>query len=330
MADLKLTAVLNMFDEFSSIRRTISALSRQTIREQMEVIVVAPKSAAEKVDRSALEVFGAHQVIAVNELTTGARGWAAGIEQARAALVVLSEDHSYPPPMWAKALIDAHAEADYFAVGPAMRNANPDTRSSWANFLLSFIEWYDPAAPTLVETAPGHNTCYRKEMLLADYGSNLEKWLNPERVMHADAHSRGRKLLLDSRTYTAHVNISDPCSYLLMSYAGGRVFGAARAINWGLGRRLFYALLFGLVPVIRLKRIIASLNTPDKRRKARFFPTLPLIIPGLFCHAFGEAVGYLAGEGNIAPIYGKYELMRRDYVIPSEREWMLSNPDERS
>lgn len=328
MMEIKLTAVLNMLDDFRSIRRTIYALSQQTIREQMEVIIVAPRSAAGNVDRAALEGFGAYQVVEVDEMQTGAAGWAAGIRVAQAPLVVMCEDHSFPPPNWAAALIHAHGEGDYFAVSPAVRNGNPDTRTSWANFLLSFLEWYDPEAPKLIDVTAGHNTCYRKDMLLADYGNGLEKWLNPERVMHVDAFTRGRKLLLDSRTYVRHVNISQTSSYMGMSYAGGRVFGAARSLNWGMARRVFYAVLFPVVPVIRLKRLMAALNTSDKRRNARFFPTLPLIVPGLFCHALGEAVGYVFGEGGIAPKYGMYELRRKDYVTAREREWMLSTDGE--
>jgi hypothetical protein len=112
-----------------------------------------------------------------------------------------------------------------------------------------------------------------------------------------------------------------------MSYAGGRVFGAARSQGWNPVRRLIYAVLFPLVPAIRLKRMLAALNTPDKRRNSRFFSTLPLIVVGLFCHAFGEAVGYLLGAGTIEQTYSLYELRRRDYVTANERDWLLSPTD---
>ena len=41
-------------------------------------------------------------------------------------VVAFGEEHCFPEPGWAQALIDAHRE-DYAAVGPAMHNANPDT-----------------------------------------------------------------------------------------------------------------------------------------------------------------------------------------------------------
>jgi hypothetical protein len=121
----------------------------------------------------------------------------------------------------------------------------------------------------------------------------------------------------------AHVNISLTGSYLAMSYAGGRVFGASRASQWSVGRRVLYALLFPLVPLLRLKRLLQQLDTPQKRRKSKFWKTVPLIMVGLVCHAFGEAVGYLLGSGNIIAKYTNYELNRREYVTPAERAVLL-------
>ena len=64
----------------------------------------------------------------------------------------------------------------------------------------------------------------------------------------------------------------------------------SRAAKWNPARKLIYAVLFPLVPFIRLRRLFSQLNTPEKRRKARLFKAMPLIVIGLFCHAFGEAV----------------------------------------
>lgn len=319
----KLSSVLNMARDFASIRRTVAALSRQTARDDIELIIIARRSAVHTIDRAMLQVFAAHQVIEVDTLSSGAYGWAEGFRRAQAPVVVISEDHGYPSPNWAQTLIDAHAADDCFAVCPAIENGNPKTRTSWANFLLSFVEWFEPDQPKLVQSGAGHNTSYKREALLRDYGGALDRWLNPERVLHYDLIARGKKILLDSRASVAHVNLSRPAAFFGVSYAGGRVFGASRAAGWGGPRKLLHALLFWLVPFVRLKRLLAFLDTPQKRRKARFIGTLPMILAGLFCHAFGEAVGYLFGAGNIGEKYVNFELNRLDYVVPEERGWML-------
>jgi hypothetical protein len=322
LADLKLSSVLNMAGDFASVRRTLSALQAQTFRHHLEVILVTTASHVPSIDRRIMETFGAYQIVEVDSLPTGAYGWAEGFRRARAPIVVVSEDHGFPAHNWAETLIDTHAKhPEAMAVCPALENGNPRTLTSWANFGLSFCEWYVDASepPRAVPAGAGHNTSYKRDLLLEVYGEHLDRWMNPERVMHSDIIARDKTILLDPRTRVAHVNLSKTMAYLGISFAGGRVFGASRAADWGVGRKLFYAVLFPLVPPIRLKRMLSFYNTPKKRRDARFVPALPLIIIGLACHAFGEAVGYLFGSGRIAERYTNYELRRQDYVLPSER-----------
>ena len=318
MAQIKLSGILNMIGDFDSIRPTLRALNAQTARQDFELIIVALSTKAATIDPEQLKDLGAYQIVQVESLPSGVHGWSKGILVAQAPIVVMCEDHSFPASNWAQTLIDAHNEGDYFAVCPAITNGNPRTRTSWANFILSFVEWFSPDESKPVISGAGHNTSYKRELLLADYGGNLENWLNPERMMHLDLAARGKKILLDARTSTAHVNISQPAGYFGMSYCGGRVFGGSRAANWPMSRKLFYAVLFPLVPFIRLRRLLPYFNTPQKRRDARLLSTLPLIMIGLFCHAFGEAVGYLAGNESITRAYTNYELNRSNYVTSAE------------
>src|SRR5262245_9360996 len=172
MGDLRLTSVLNMSGDYSAIRRTIEALSAQTVREHLELIVIATRAHVSSIDQDELGVFGAYQIVEVDSLPTGAYGWAEGFRRAGSPIVVVSEDHGFPAPNWAETLIDAHTRPDIFAVCPALENGNPETFTSWANLLLSFVDWFAPDAPRLVQAAAGHNTSYKRDALLADYGSN--------------------------------------------------------------------------------------------------------------------------------------------------------------
>ena len=54
------------------------------------------------------------------------------------------EDHSYPEPEWAEALLRAHA-GPWTVVGPAVANANPDYTASWVNYVLSYGGFAPPA-----------------------------------------------------------------------------------------------------------------------------------------------------------------------------------------
>jgi hypothetical protein len=79
---------------------------------------------------------------------------------------------------------------------------------------------------------------------------------------------------------------------------------------------------------VRLRRLLRQLDNPHKRRRAHLARALPLVIAGLMCHAFGEAVGYVLGAGRVALRYATYELRRREFVTPAERAWMLECPVE--
>jgi hypothetical protein len=96
---------------------------------------------------------------------------------------------------------------------------------------------------------------------------------------------------------------------------------ARRACRPGGGRprRLFYAILFPLVLPIRLKRMLEHYNTAKKRRDPRFIPALLLILLGLGCHAFGEAIGYVFGSGRIGETYTEDKFRHQEYVLTRER-----------
>ncbi len=94
------SVILPTSDDFSTIRLTLRALTRQTIVDRIELVIVAPVDDP-RVD--AAEVAGFERVTVVNSgpLRTSNISRAAGIRAASAAIVVLLEDHSFPDPDWA-------------------------------------------------------------------------------------------------------------------------------------------------------------------------------------------------------------------------------------
>lgn len=305
-----------MMTDFGSIARTVRHLAAQTAVNDLELVIVTTPEQAGAADWEKLEPFGGWQVVTIPRFDSAAQGWAAGVRHARAPWAVLCEDHSFPEPHWAEALIDEHSE-EWAAVAPRVENANPATAVSWANFLLCFLDWYRPEGSTQVPSGPGHNTCYRIKAL-EPYRDSLEEWFNPEAVLHLDMQSRGLKIRQSARAATHHVNISLAGSYLSHSFYGGRLFGGSRASHWPRVKAWVYACAFPLVPAVRLRRILAHLNTAGRRREARLMSALGWIVCGLFCHAAGEAVGYLFGAGEAMRKYMSFETRRRDHVVAGD------------
>jgi hypothetical protein len=154
-------------------------------------------------------------------------GNAAGVRHASAPVVALAEDHSYPDPDWAAALIGAHRHA-WAAVGPAVRNANPKSVTSWADFLIAYGPWSEPATAGEVEHLPGHNSSYKRAILL-DYGPELEAMLGAESVLHWDLRARGSRLYLEPKAKIAHLNFGLLSSLARAQFHGGRLLAAVRA-----------------------------------------------------------------------------------------------------
>ncbi len=313
--------ILNHAGSFDSIRKTIAHVARQTAVEELELIVVCEKGRAGTVDAAALTGIPIWQVVEVEGLAYGAIGWAAGIHAARGKAVVMAEDHSFPAANWAEMLMARQREG-YAVIAPAVENGNPGTAVSWANFQLTFIEWFRPGGSGEVRRGPGHNSCYDRGKLLA-MGGEMSKWLVSEGFLQDEMQRRGHRVYLEAATRTRHVNISLLRGLWGHSYLGGRIFGGFRAANWPFWKKLIYAGGFWLVPWLRLLRLFQMLATPEQRREARLWTALPLTLSALYCHAFGEAVGTLAGPGEAMLSYQAFETRRLDFVVESEKKLLL-------
>ena len=300
---------------------TISALLRhvhaQSVREQLEIVIVAPAPDALHLDVAALHGFHGVRVVtfgAVASSTAAAR--AAGVRAACAPIVAFVEDHCFPQQGWAAALIAAHREP-WAAVGPAIGNANPCNAVSWANLLIEYSPWIEPTAAGPVDHLPGHNSSYKRAILL-DYGPALETMLEAESIMHWDLRGKGFDLLLEPAAVALHVNFTTMAASTRLRFHGGRMFAAARARHWSFARRLVYAAAAPLIPLVRLRRILAQ----AWRRRNPALPTHTFPVLGLLlaCDAAGETAGYLLGAGAEARRGGEFEFHgdRRAIGVPRE------------
>ena len=86
------------------------------------------------------------------------------------------------------------------------------------------------------------------------------------------------------------------------------MFAAARARRWSFARRIGYAAAAPLIPLVRLRRILAQIRRRrDSSLPASTFPALALL---LACDAAGEMAGYLLGAGAEAQRGGEFEFHR--------------------
>ena len=281
-------------DRYETIRRTVQHLRTQSIKDQLELVIVVPSAEELEPDHSELADFLQFSVAEVGVIKSTAEARAMGVRRASASLVAFLENHSYPAPGWAEALIKAHQQ-NWAAVGPVIVNANPDSIIGWADMFLRGGS-LDPTEGGVSNDLPGRNSSYKRALLL-EYGFELEAMLELETLLHWDLQDRGHRLYLEPAAKTYHENFTRLSPFLQEQFYVGWLFAASRARHWLPLRRLLYTVSMPLVPAVRLWRILPELH--HSGRQLHLLPRLlsPLTL-GLLVSSLGELMGYAFGAGH--------------------------------
>ncbi len=299
-----LSVIIALPQDYSAIQELVEYLRRQTVKEHLEILLVTPSVDAFDIDRTIVSEFAAVRFVPISAPISIAQARAAGIFAARAPIVVLSENHSFPAPDWAEVLIRAHQNS-WIAVGPAVTSGNSKSIISWALHFIAYGQWSDPVQAGVVEDLPGHNSSYKREILIR-YDSQLAALLEAETILHGDLINKGWQLYLEPKAKTVHFSSIKFSVGIQELYHYGRMFGAARARRWNYLRRFFFACGAGFIPWVRLQRILRDIQRSPRRD---LLPSvLPAMIVLLIASAAGELIGYLFGTGDSLQKMAKFEL----------------------
>jgi hypothetical protein len=312
----RLTAFTIGLTDAGDCREAVIDLTRQTRLDQIELVIVTPDRRG--IDEAELAGFHSHRWVDVGRIASAGDAMEAAVRAASAPFVVYVEEHSRQAPDWADALLRAHGKG-YDAVGFAMENANPRTSTSWAHLYGQFGPLVAPVESGEADFLAGHHVSYRRQMLL-DYGPKLRDYLEDESALFLELRSRRRAMYIAGDAISSHVNISRLRGLMQAEYLGMRRFAATRAGNgeWSYGRRLVYAAGCGLVPLVRLRRILCDLRRTG--RAATLLPRVLLpLVPALCVGAWGEMVGYVRGAGRAADLRSPIELHRDAYLADADR-----------
>jgi hypothetical protein len=303
----------------AGIARTMRHLRAQTARRRMEVLIVAESSAGFDLAELGAGEFAACRIVEVGPITERGAAAARGMLAATSPVVGLIEDHSYPEPEWAEALLRAHAGA-WTGVGPAVGNANPESAASWVNYILAYGGFAPPVEAGERDLLPWHNSAYKRHALtpLSDRLGPLLEW---EGKLQADLRSRGHALYLEPAARTQHSNVSGMWSTVGLNVQRGRILGAQRAERegWPTWRRVLQAAAFPLFPLLQLRHTLPAIRRmplPPELRQ-RVYLGLAATLGVL---AAAEAWGLLAGEGDAVARMEDYELHRARHLSRRERE----------
>jgi GT2 family glycosyltransferase len=311
-----LSVVLSTPGDFSGIRKTLSHLAAQTARERLELVLVCVSRDVLQPDRAVLRVFPRVRLLEIGPFVTLGAANAAGVRNASAPVVVLAEDHCFPDPDWAEHLIRAHNEGPWVAVGPGVRNANPGTSVSWADLFIGYGPWLEPVERGDVPFLPGHNSSYRRDVLLA-FGDRLDELLAVETVLHWELRARGHRLRMEPAARVAHTNFSLWSSWIPVLWLNGRVFAGQRRKSMSPLARLVYVGGAPLIPLVRAARAARAARTTSLR--LQFLRALPALMLGLGVDALGQMACYAFGSGDDSERLAFYECHRVKHVTARDR-----------
>ncbi len=311
-----MSVILTTPDNYQTIKKTLSHLNEQSVRDALEIVIVAPSREILSLDERSVSGFHGYKIVEYGTIASIGRANAAGIRAATADVVVLAEDHCFPESDWAERLIAAH-RGSWAAVGPAVKNANPRSVVSWADLFIGYGPWLLPTASREVDFLPGHNSSYKRETLLA-YGEALEPMMESETVLHWDLRGKGEKLFLDASAVVAHTNFSLWSSWLSVQFYNGRVFAGARVRDMSFPKKMVFTFGSPLIPFVRLARIAAPIRSASL--VFRFLQSLPTIFLGLTLDGIGQMIGYAFGSGNSVRKTAKYEFHRIEHITIKDRK----------
>lgn len=306
-----------------AIGRTLCHLRNQTASDRVELVIVSPSPLDLDLDRDELNGFAGLRLVDVGPFKAAGAAFAAGVRAASAPIIGCAEEHSFPEPEWAAALIDAHA-GPWAAVGSAVKNANPATRVSWAHLFTDFGCAAPPLPGGEASELPGHNTAYKREVLRR-YGQELDLLLEVEWVLHEDLRAAGEHFLSEPRAVSRHLNASRRGSHLRAEFQGGRIFAANRAHlrGWSRLRRLVWVAGSPLMPAVRLARCLTDVRRSYPEHSVSLIPALGL---GLIVNAAGQMLGYALGAGSVMQRRLSFELNRGPHLTDSDRAKLAATP----
>jgi predicted dehydrogenase len=315
-ADLNRIAVVVVTpDSFGTIRRTVRHLRAQTVRDRIELILVGP-TGEDLRDRDASDIDGFASVldIAVGSIDNVDKAAAHGVFASRAGVVALVEDHAYPEPEWAEALLDAH-KGPWAAVGSVVLNANPESSLSWTNLLLAYGSWVEPVERGETRSVSRHNISFKRSALAA-YGRDLIEMMGRDGGLLQRMLARGDRFYLEPRARIRHANPSRLSATLTLRLNGGRLSGATRARveRWSIAKRMAYVAGAPLFPFLRARLLRRKISA------AGLFPrAFPSIVMGLALDGIGQAIGFLLGAGDTARKLADFEVDRLRHVTAADR-----------
>ena len=275
-------------------QRVVDAVAAQDVADRIELVLVdlEPRAEALVVPPHLREV---HVPLPGGGLSAAK---ATAVRRATAPVVAFVEDHCYPEPGWAAALLEAH-RGPCAAVGYTFVNANPETRISRSAMFADYGMFAHPHPGGPAELISGNNVSYKRDRVLP-FGDRLGDLLVVDFNIQEALKARGESLYIAADAVAAHENYVKTRDLAEANRSYCRLMAANRSRGWSRRRRWLYALATPLgAPAVKLIRFVRNVaGRPSLAPEA--VASLPVLLSAYAWAAVGEARGYLDASPRVA------------------------------
>jgi hypothetical protein len=252
------------------------------------------------------EQFPNVRFIAVQGHCTYAQQRAFGVQNARGAVVALTEDHCIPERYWCARILEAHGNS-HAAVGGVVEKQVPDTVLNWALYLSDYGRYMSPMTEGPAEHLTDCNVSYKRAAL----GAIADVWRNEfhEPIVHEALRAGDECLWLSPQVVVHQQRNLGLGAAITDRYHFGRLFGSGRirqqnaimSVDEGLWAvwlwRLIYIASTVFLPLLLIARVAGHVLR-KRRCGAVFLRALPALVVLNTAWAAGEFVGYVTGRAG--------------------------------
>ena len=306
---LRCSVVLAALDDYSIVEQVHLCLEAQTIREDLELIIVCRTEAyfglpvGFKAAHPDIVLLEGGEAILLNEARE------LGVRSVSTPFVLILEDHCLPFADCLEKMLHG-LEEGWSAVGPAIVSGNTESRVAIAANLLTYGEWMGQQEGGQRAFIPGFNSAYQVKVLL-ERGDRLTEDMVTPSTLQMSLTREGHRFFFEPRAVMAHWEASRFTGICEILIKNGRGLGLLRARRWSILQKVFFSLLSPLLMGHRSLRAARTWWRVGERSVMVLLHLLPLSV----IWTGAELIGYWSRDRQTTLLgVSEVEKNRQRYV----------------
>jgi Glycosyl transferase family 2 len=313
-----MSVVLAALDDYTIIEQVHWCVEAQTIRPDLEVILVCRSEEALDLPDRFTESYPDIVVIEMGDEVLLNEARAAGARRASAPYVLILEDHCLPFPDCLERMVSRLREG-WTAVGPALVSGNTVSRVGIAANFLTYGQWMGCKRGGQRSFVAGYNSAFSLETILAR-GDRLTQDLIAPSALQMELAREGHRFYFEHRAVMAHWEASTFRGVRRILSGNGRALGMVRARRWSTAQKVLASLLNPILIGSRFLRGVAAFSRAETRHVA----SLMLLMPLALLWTLAELGGYWCTNAREA-IEGMSDVERNRQRFVDPREPILAH-----